>query len=431
MDSKLRHPNADRYEELCALSCIGELSSSDFDELQRHLAECPDCSQLYSDFRRISAQDIGLLAVQIRQEGETEAIGSLPDESGLLDRVLARAQNETRFKATNLADPAPTSVLRFRSPLARSMRWLSRPVVRYGVAALLLCAVVGAGTYQLKQTQLSATLSSLGFQIKELEKRATSSAAAEKQVSEKLLEGQAEREAATELLRNAQAKYLELQAREKSLDAELSAARAEAAQRSQDLEALRTNSTERERQIAELQTRLLNAMQRTEEQRRMAENLKARMESTEEASKARLEQSQSFTESEAKGLLGARDLHIVDVYDVGSNGETKRSYGRVYYAEKRLLIFYAFDLGDRQRDRSPAGFQAWGYSQPNENKPRNLGLFSLEDASLNRWVLEVKNPRVLEHIDAVFVTLESPSGSSSPKGRRLLYANLAVPANHP
>lgn len=58
-------------------------------------------------------------------------------------------------------------------------------------------------------------------------------------------------------------------------------------------------------------------------------------------------------------------------------------------------------------------------------------MFSIDDASMNRWVLEFNNPRVLEHIDAVFVTLESPNGSPSPRGRRLLYANLAAPPNHP
>jgi hypothetical protein len=142
-------------------------------------------------------------------------------------------------------------------------------------------------------------------------------------------------------------------------------------------------------------------------------------------------EAKSLSDAETTSLFGARDLHIVDVYDVDSKGNTKRTYGRVYYVEKKLLIFYAFDLEDKERNRAPAGFQAWGYSQPNEGKPENLGLFTVDDASMDRWVLEVKNPRVLQHIDAVFVTLESPEGSSSPRGRRLLYANLASPANHP
>jgi hypothetical protein len=55
----------------------------------------------------------------------------------------------------------------------------------------------------------------------------------------------------------------------------------------------------------------------------------------------------------------------------------------------------------------------------------------MDDPSVGRWVLKVNNVNVLERIDAVFVTLEPPDGSPSPKGRRLLYANLSGPPNHP
>jgi len=431
MDSNPSHANSDWYEELCALACIGELSSSEFDELQRHLATCPDCADVYAEFRRISSQDLGHVAVQLRKKINTEDSSTIADEDGLLGLVLARAEGKHKFTEQPLPAQVSPRLSWFRAIPARSTSWLCRPMVRYGVAALFLCALVGIGTYRFKQAQFSAMLTNLDVHVKDLERRANSSEVEGKEISGRLRREQAEREEAARLLREAQMKYAELQLREKSLDAQLVVLQAQLQNKAQEIEAHQTNSAQREKLLAELETRLSNAVQRTEEQRRLTENLRARLESAEEISKARLAQSQSFTESDAKSLLGARDLHIVDVYDVGSNGETKRSYGRVYYAEKRLLIFYAFDLGIKQGDRSPAGFQAWGYSQPNENKPRNLGLFSLEDASLRRWVLQVKNPRVLEHIDAVFVTLESPNGSLSPKGRRLLYANLAVPPNHP
>jgi len=34
-------------------------------------------------------------------------------------------------------------------------------------------------------------------------------------------------------------------------------------------------------------------------------------------------------------------------------------------------------------------------------------------------------------VEVVFVTLEPPQGSATPKGRRLLYANLGGAPNHP
>jgi hypothetical protein len=400
--------------------------------LQRHLAECRSCLELYADFRRISAQDLGLVAIQAGPERKAE-VGDRPQsEKELLERVMARAEQE-RHPTTHrrAVDSFPRSVSWFRASLARTMEWLSCPPLRYGTLVLLLCAVVGVGAYRMKEMEVSPTLSNLRLRLETLERQASSTAAEHKRAMDRLLAGQAEREASAKSLREAQARYAELQAQKAEIEAELAAARAGLAQKGGEVEALQAKLTERENELTDLQSRLLRAAQRTEEQRTIAESLKARLEALEAASKARLAQSQSFGDSEVKRLFGARDLHIVDVYDVDSNGQTKRAYGRIYYAEKRLLIFYAFDLSDKQRGRAPVGFQAWGYSQPDENKPKNLGLFSLDDASANRWVLEVNNPRVLERIDAVFVTLESPYGSPSPRGRRLLYANLAVPPNHP
>jgi len=200
-------------------------------------------------------------------------------------------------------------------------------------------------------------------------------------------------------------------------------------EKNQELAAAKSDVDGKSKQVAELQTRVENAVARTEEQRRTADELEAKLETAKQPPPT--PESQGFNDTDAKELFGARDLHIVDVFDVDTNGETRRTYGRVYFVEKKLLIFYAFDLQDKKHNRAAAGFQAWGYREANQNKPESLGLFNLDDSSLNRWVLKVSNPRVLERIDAVYVTLEPPAGSPSPRGRKLLYANLVVPPNHP
>src|SRR6266852_5166034 len=91
--SNPKHPNNDWYEELCALAAIGELSSSEFDELQRHLAECDDCRKLHVDFCLISANDLGLVAVLKKPEPPQDDDGQM-DEQALLHRLLDRAQRE-------------------------------------------------------------------------------------------------------------------------------------------------------------------------------------------------------------------------------------------------------------------------------------------------------------------------------------------------
>jgi hypothetical protein len=130
-------------------------------------------------------------------------------------------------------------------------------------------------------------------------------------------------------------------------------------------------------------------------------------------------------------LMGARNLHIVDVLDVDSKGNDKRSFGRVFYTEEKSLIFYAFDLGDRATVRRNASFQVWGARGPAQNSAQSLGIFYVDDQKQNRWVLKFEDPRILAEIDSVFVTVEPEGGSRRPTGRRFLYAYLKANANHP
>src|SRR5258705_10848261 len=75
--SSPNHPGKDWYEELCALAAIGELSSSEFEELQKHLAECVDCRQVYADFRRVTAGDLGTVAALKHSERSADESGTL------------------------------------------------------------------------------------------------------------------------------------------------------------------------------------------------------------------------------------------------------------------------------------------------------------------------------------------------------------------
>jgi hypothetical protein len=130
-------------------------------------------------------------------------------------------------------------------------------------------------------------------------------------------------------------------------------------------------------------------------------------------------------------LMGARNLHIVDVLDVDSKGKDRRPFGRVFYTEEKSLIFYAFDLGDRATTRRNASFQVWGARGPAQNPAQSLGIFYVDDQKQSRWVLKFEDPRVLAEIDSVFVTVEPQGGSARPTGRRFLYAYLKANPNHP
>jgi predicted nucleic acid-binding Zn-ribbon protein len=130
-------------------------------------------------------------------------------------------------------------------------------------------------------------------------------------------------------------------------------------------------------------------------------------------------------------LMGARNLHIVDVLDVDSRGRDGRAFGRVFYTKEKSLIFYAFDLGDRGTVKRNASFQAWGARGPAQSRAQSLGVFYVDDQKQKRWVLKFEDPSILAEIDSVFVTVEPQGGSAKPTGRKFLYAYLKATPNHP
>ena len=128
--------------------------------------------------------------------------------------------------------------------------------------------------------------------------------------------------------------------------------------------------------------------------------------------------------------MGARNLHIIDVADVDSQG-TRRPFGRVFYTEGKSLIFYAYDLEKKRKPLGKYSFQAWGQRESKAGSVQSLGVFFADDQTQNRWVLKYDDPSVLAEIDAVFVTIEPKGGSMKPIGQQLMYAYLKANPNHP
>ena len=129
-------------------------------------------------------------------------------------------------------------------------------------------------------------------------------------------------------------------------------------------------------------------------------------------------------------LMGARELYMADVHDVSGKG-TAKTYGRIFYTKGKSLIFYAFDLDAQPSVQNAKSFQAWGRKGAGKEQARSLGIFYEDNASKKRWVLKADDPKTLEDIDAVFVTVEPHGGSQHPSGKQLLFASLRISPNHP
>jgi hypothetical protein len=417
------HLKDERYEELCALAAIGELSAGEFAELNEHLASCSNCQSLYFDFRRIASNEMGAVAAGRR----VNDAGADLDQPALLSGVLERAQTETRFNVKP-SDMRPTP--RFlQSPMVSALSRLLRGPILAAAAIVLVSAAAAIATYQYRDRQLSSNRNQITPQLN-VPPNGTETAAAQARTTAILLQqSRSEREALQRSLTQARRDYAELLSQRKAWEAELAASRHFAEKKADELQVAGNALQSSAVSVKELEARLQDALLRTQEQAGLLDQLKSRLHNAE--SEAAAATTPGAQDADAKEIFGARDLHMVDVYDVDASGKNKRGFGRVYFVEKKFLLFYAFDLQDKQRQRVAAAFQAWGYRQGNEGKPQNLGLFLMDDPAISRWVLKVNNARVLDHVDAVFVTLEPPNGSPAPSGRRLLYANLGGPPNHP
>jgi len=133
-----------------------------------------------------------------------------------------------------------------------------------------------------------------------------------------------------------------------------------------------------------------------------------------------------------RDIIGARNLHIIDVYDTDPEGRTKASFARAFYTEGKSLIFYAYDLPAKRTEEGKFVYSAWGEKNGDNKKVRNLGILLNDDKGQKRWVLNFSDPKVLTEIDSVFITLERVGkDGDGPSGRRLLTAYLESQPNHP
>jgi hypothetical protein len=130
-------------------------------------------------------------------------------------------------------------------------------------------------------------------------------------------------------------------------------------------------------------------------------------------------------------LMGARNLHIIDVRDADGKGKNKKSFGRIFYTEGKSLIFYAYDLDQEKVTNTDYSFEVWGERLGEPASVRSLGILFTDDKDQKRWAFEVDDPQQLAEIDSVFVTLEPHQGDSQPRGGRILFAYLGGRANHP
>ena len=429
----------EEFLELCAAATAGELTAAEQAKLDSHLAECAECRRAMREYELAAHHGMAALASEFAPEDKELAdpwsVGKA--EAAFFKRLETE---ETHAKKGPEGRHEVAKQGRRFTYLPSQIRW--REVWMPLAAAMLLALALGVTAYRtgLKRgTDVARTTPDTDKDTPASLEQQVSDAGHDRAL---LLAKLAEEDRTIADLRRQLTEQQKVVTALRAGDTPSSMARApaqnsgEIAPRDQELAAAQSK-------LAELQKTIDTLTGQRDEVTTRAATLETQVSELTQLVRERsrdLDQKQEEVakqqdllehDRDIRELMGARDLYIAEVHDVSGTGQTDKTYGRVFYTRGKRLIFYAYDLDAQPGMRNASTFQAWGRRGPDKQQARNLGIFYEDNVSKKRWVLKANDPRTLEDIDAVFVTVEPRGGSSHPSGKPLLFAYLRVSPNHP
>lgn len=414
------------FESLCALSTTGELSGEEWKRLTEHLAHCKACREAKRQYERVISTTIPVIAAEYAMEHEDDASGSWS-----IEEAEARLMKGLRDEPMPLRVDSDSSSSRFTS------RW--KLALRYAIAASILSAC-GLPSYRIGALRERDSVAvhlpanpSAPIETVRLNPPASIAAPSPERKSDPN-DGQAAlwRDQA----RKNDAELAKLKDRLAQVEDELS-------RRSADLDRSLQTRADLDRQLAlaeanqqSLQTRLSQIGEQLPQATQESLELKAQVK---DLAAALAEKDKEIGEEkellehdrDIRSLIGARDLYIAEIYDVATNGDTKKPFGRVFYTKDKSLVFYGYDLDRQNGVRKDVAFQAWGRRGSDQKRDVSLGLLYRDDANQKRWVLKFNDAKTISELDAVFITAEPQGGSVTPSGKPLLFTYLRLDPNHP
>jgi hypothetical protein len=429
----------DEFVELCAISTSGNLTEEEKTKLHEHLSVCSECRETLKEFQKTAEISLALFAAEATGELRANSDGWSVDRAGTaLRERLACENGAARIDSGGQNGSTLRGTLgRGRGPhISEHWNYVWLPFA----AAILLIATLDFYAYR-GGAKRGAEDGHATAPVKEAPVVALQQQISEAGDKRKLLVAQmAERDKTIEGLR----RQIEQQAVELSKIKDEQAA----------LQSATTKSDEEKKRLTLSQAAVSQKLETAEASLQKAEKelegLKGQRSQEDLGAKAledkvgelnqllrdreaTIDQQQDLLahDRDIRELMGARDLYIAEVFDVGKTGATQKPYGRVFFTKGKSLIFYAYDLDRQPGFKNANTFQAWGQRGQDREQALNLGVFYEDSVSKKRWILKFDDPQKLDEIDAVFVTVEPNGGSHKPSGKPLLFAYLKVRPNHP
>jgi hypothetical protein len=438
----------EEFLELCAASIAGELTGEERKRLAEHLESCSACRKALEQFKISAKASIPAAADEMQDVAGMKS--SLPIEKAEA-AFFDRFEEEGGFRASEARNPSSDlliDAIRPPSNAPTGLEWgqLWMPFV----AIILFGLALGVASYRIgirKGVEVAAIrpdeavlekleqqLSDAGHEQQEFRgqvaARDRSIADLKKQIQElsaamsRKEGGASDRENALESERF-ETTTVKLVGLQRQLDTEQKE-RTRQATRAAELEA---KVEELSKELEESQVAVVRQKQELDDREGTISNQKRELDN-QEATIGR-QQDLLAHDRDVREVMAARNLYVVDVYDVLGTGETNKPYGRLFYTKGQKLLFYAYDLDQAPGLKRASTFQAWGQRGADKGHALNLGIFYEDNAANKRWVLKSNDPKTLAEIDAVFVTVEPDAHSHKPKGKELLFAYLRIDPNHP
>ena len=434
----------EEFLELSAAAVAGELSADEHDRLDAHLAVCPECRRARGEYETAAAKAREAVAEEYPRENQDSidqswSVGKA--ETAFFKRLdkeqEADGSNHAEYDALDKAKTGKRFTYR-----PSQIRW--REVWMPFAAAILLALALGVAAYKTGVKRGTDVASALPHPGKEsessLDKQASDAGHERAQLMAKLGEDakvidDLKHRLSEQIKIVNSLKSTEAATRSNSgsgqenaqgsnnarRDEELATAQAKFAELQRTMEAVVAQRDENAHEAATLEAKVNELTKLVKEREQVLDQRNAEVAEGQEL----LEHDRDIRE-----LMGARDLYMADIRDVSGKG-TDKTQGRVFYTKGKRLIFYAFDLDAQPGVRNASSFQAWGRRGPDKQQALSLGILYEDNVGKKRWVLKANDPKALEDIDAVFVTVEPNGGSQHPSGKQLLFAYLRVGPNHP
>lgn len=405
----------DHYEQLCAAAVSGQIRPDELSELKEHMNTCADCREFVGDIGAIVGQKIPELAQRSAVPSQKPA--------GMTDRFIARAHSEgiplRKNKQSGIKRPKQAGLALFAA----------------GAIAAILTVAVSLKIFKAGPIPSRSEVSDRAAQMR------ASPANGNDAIKDTLSRENGE---LRQRLQDAQAQLDSLTAKLKFEHDALKLAAVQNSKLSSHLPAvedanagLRKSLADRELQLAQIKEDLVKVESEQEAGRIASQVEEAELNTLRNKVvklTTELQESEQLSGAakQAKDLIVARNLHIVDVHDADESGKRQRAFGRIFYTEGKSLVFYAYDLADPRQLDAKIDFYVWGGKDGSRQSVRSLGIFHRDDENEGRWVVRFDDAGVLARIDSVFVTVESKKkAASQPSGKRILYAFLGNNPNHP